>query len=75
MLIYLNSVDDADGGHTIFPRLDLKVSPSAHSAVVFNDCHANGQEDPRTLHGGTPPLNNASKVAVNVWIRAGSFIN
>ena len=73
MLIYLNDLPEADGGHTVFPRLDLKVSPRAHAAVVFNDCHADGGEDARTLHGGTPPLSNATKAAINVWIRAGGF--
>ena len=41
----------------------------AYSAVVFNDCLPNGEEDPRTLHGGSPP-SNYTKIAINIWIRA-----
>ena len=56
----------------VFPKLELKVSPKARAAITFNDCLPNGQEDPRTLHGGTPPT-NGTKIAINIWIRAQSF--
>jgi len=69
MLVYLNTVPEEYGGQTAFPRLNVRVSPIAHSAVVFNDCLPNGEEDPRTLHGGSPPGNH-TKIAINVWIRA-----
>lgn len=63
---------EAHEGYTTFPKLgDLRVHPVAHDAVVFNDCLPNGQEDPRTLHGGSPP-SNFTKIAINVWIRATS---
>ena len=71
MLVYLNSVPEAAGGWTAFPKLNVRLSPAAHAAVVFNDCLPNGEEDPRTLHGGNPP-NNHSKIAINIWIRARS---
>ncbi|EOD26411.1 hypothetical protein EMIHUDRAFT_205434 [Emiliania huxleyi CCMP1516] len=72
MLIYLTDVADEYNGHTTFPKLQLSVSPAASSAVVFNDCLPNGDVDPRTLHGGSPPTNSftGAKVAINVWIRA-----
>ena len=70
MLVYLNSVPEEAEGWTAFPKLKLRVNPSAHAAVVFNDCLPNGEEDPRTLHGGSPPL-NGTKIAINVWIRVG----
>ena len=72
MLVYLNDVPDSYGGHTTFPKLELKVSPVARAAVAFNDCLPNGQEDPRTLHGGSPP-SNGTKIAINIWIRAQPF--
>ena len=34
----------------------------------------NGEEDGRTLHGGTPPIGNGTKIAINIWIRAGSWV-
>jgi len=72
MLVYLNSVPDEYNAHTTFPKLSIKMNPVAHSAIVFNDCLPNGQEDPRTLHGGSPP-SNGTKIAINIWIRAGSW--
>ena len=69
MLAYLNSVPEDQGGFTVFPKLNVRVSPVAYSAVVFNDCLPNGEEDPRTLHGGQPPSNH-TKIAINIWIRA-----
>ena len=69
MLVYLNSVPVERGGYTAFPKLDIRVNPQAYSAVVFNDCLPNGEEDPRTLHGGSPPA-NFTKIAINIWIRA-----
>ena len=69
MLVYLNTVPEAHEGWTTFPKLNLRVSPRAGSAVVFNDCLPNGEEDPRTLHGGFPPANH-TKIAINIWIRA-----
>ena len=71
MLVYLNTVPADRGGYTSFPKLNLRLSPSAHAAIVFNDCLPNGEEDPRTLHGGSPPSNH-TKIAINIWIRAKS---
>ena len=72
MLVYLNDIPDEHGGHTVFPKLELKLSPKARAAITFNDCLPNGQEDPRTLHGGSPP-SNGTKIAINIWIRAQPF--
>ena len=72
MLVYLNSLTEEQQGHTTFPKLHVKVSPRGLSAVVFNDCLPNGEEDPRTLHGGSPPK-SATKIAINIWIRADAY--
>lgn len=72
MLVYLTSVPEEYGARTTFPNLGLSVAPVAHTALVFNDCLPNGEEDPRTLHGGAPPLEGfrEAKIAINIWIRA-----
>ena len=47
--------------------------PEQGSAIVFNDCFDNGEEDGRSLHAGQPPLNPATvKYAINGWIRSRS---
>ena len=56
---------------TAFPDLKLEVSPERGSAVVFNDCFDNGDEDGRSLHAGLAPKDAATvKYAINGWIRA-----
>ena len=59
------------GGGTAFPELKLEVAPEQGSAIVFNDCLDNGDEDQRSLHAGLPPANPETvKYAINGWIRA-----
>ena len=59
------------GGGTAFPELKLEVAPQQGSAIVFNDCFDNGEEDGRSLHAGLPPANPGTvKYAINGWIRS-----
>ena len=71
-LIYLVDMPEGEGGGgTRFPDLKLEVNPEKGSAVVFNDCFDNGEEDGRSLHAGQPPLNPGTiKYAINGWIRS-----
>jgi len=73
-LIYLVGMPEGeDGGGTRFPELSLEVRPEQGSAVVFNDCFDNGEEDGRSLHAGQPPLDPKTiKYAINGWIRSRS---
>ena len=68
-LIYLNSMPGDAGGHTTFPRLNVRVQPTARTALVFNDVLDNGLDDERTEHGGSAPSSGV-KYAINCWIRA-----
>lgn len=76
MLVYLNSVPEEYDGRTHFPKLGVTIAPTAYNALVFNDCLPNGQEDPRTLHGGAPPAAGytEAKIAINIWIRAAPWV-
>jgi prolyl 4-hydroxylase len=71
-LIYLLAMPEGEsGGGTGFPELKLEVAPEQGSAVVFNDCFDNGEEDSRSLHAGLAPKNpNTLKFAINGWIRS-----
>jgi len=71
-LIYLKGMPPGEsGGGTAFPELKLEVAPEQGSAVVFNDCLDNGDEDQRSLHAGLPPANpDTVKYAINGWIRS-----
>ena len=61
-LIYLNDVEA--GGETAFPRLNLTISPTAYTALVFNNCLDNGEPDERSLHEGVAPSKGV-KYAIN----------
>jgi len=71
-LIYLVDMPAGEeGGGTGFPDLKLEVAPERGSAVVFNDCFDNGEEDGRSLHAGLAPRNpDTLKMAINGWIRS-----
>ena len=71
-LIYLKAMPPGEtGGGTGFPDLKLEVAPEQGSAIVFNDCLDNGEEDQRTLHAGLPPAHSDTvKYAINGWIRS-----
>ena len=71
-LIYLKGMPPGEsGGGTAFPELKLEVAPEQGSAIVFNDCLDNGDEDQRSLHAGLPPANpDTVKYAINGWIRS-----
>ena len=73
-LVYLVDMPEGEGGGgTRFPDLKLEVAPEMGSAIVFNDCFDNGEEDGRSLHAGQPPLKAGTvKYAINGWIRSRS---
>lgn len=65
-LIYLNDLEEGEGGETTFPRLNLAIRPEKGTALVFNDVLDNGLDDERTEHSGTPPVKqDAVKYAIN----------
>ena len=47
----------------------VRVQPTARTALVFNDVLDNGLDDERTEHGGSAPSSGV-KYAINCWIRA-----
>lgn len=64
LLFYLNDV--AGGGHTSFPRLDLKIAPKKGDVVLFHNVTKNGEVDPRTLHAGDAIESGEKWVAIKV---------
>lgn len=67
VLVFLNDV--AQGGHTWFPELDLRVVPRGGDAIAWSNVDG-GQPDPEMVHAGEPPSEHGvEKYAVNVWFR------
>jgi prolyl 4-hydroxylase len=71
ILIYLN--ENFIGGTTRFPRLDMDITPTKNSGLVFylldkqqKKCH------PKSLHAGMPVIDGC-KIIANIWIRERRF--
>jgi prolyl 4-hydroxylase len=70
LIMYLNAVEA--GGATTFPALGLDVRPRRGAAVYFAYCDAQGETDPRTLHGGSPVLAGEKWIATQ-WLRQRAY--
>lgn len=70
MVLYLNNVEE--GGETIFPEINLKVSPLQGSALYFAYNNSKNQVDPLTLHGGCPVLRGEKWIATK-WMRQKAY--
>ena len=66
LVMYLNDV--TAGGGTVFPELNLTITPRKGAAVYFEYCNSLGQLDPLTLHGGLP-VRSGEKWIATKWMR------
>ncbi len=66
LILYLNNVEA--GGETIFPEINLKVTPQQGCAVYFAYTNSKNQVDPLTLHGGCPVIKGEKWIATK-WMR------
>lgn len=71
VLVYLNDV--AEGGHTAFPALNLKIKPKRGMAVVFFPATVDGLLDKMALHAALPAAEGHVKYVSQVWIRQGEY--
>ena len=73
MFIYLNDMDEQEtAGHTMFPELDIRVSPELGKALLWRNCEVVGGEvhcSKKSLHGGMAP-DKGIKWGLNVWCRS-----
>lgn len=68
IVIYLNTVPG--GGGTVFPELQMEVSPIKGNAVFF--AYPQPHPSSGSLHGGSPVLEGEKWVATK-WLREGVF--
>lgn len=71
--VYLNDLNEEEGGATAFPRLGIKVRPEAGSAMFWVNIDHNGHYFEETTHAGEPVLGDREKWGINVWIRQKSY--
>ena len=64
---YLNDV--AKGGSTNFPEIGLDIQPKKGTAVIHFPADVELREDPRTLHQGSPAVDEKWLLTTWVWNR------
>lgn len=69
--VYLNDLDEDQGGATCFPELDLKVKPRAGDGVFWVNIDFEGNYFDKTLHAGE--VVKSEKWGVNIWVRERSY--
>ena len=65
LLIYLNDVEK--GGETIFPFLNLEITPKKGKGILFRTLDDNDKIIPESYHGGKPVI-KGEKWICNKWI-------
>jgi prolyl 4-hydroxylase len=65
-MVYLNDV--INGGATLFPTLDLAITPTRGTIVSWNNMNHLGKENFFSLHEALPPI-SSSKYVITQWYR------
>ncbi|WP_438315508.1 2OG-Fe(II) oxygenase [Sporosarcina sp. FA9] len=66
LIMYLNDVEQ--GGETLFPKLDISVTPKKGMAVYFEYFYTDKDLNELTLHAGAPVITGEKWVATQ-WMR------
>lgn len=70
IILYLNSLNDEDGGKTSFVYHNLKVKPETGRGVWFRNIDDKNNLIKESLHSGEEILReNMEKYALNIWTR------
>jgi prolyl 4-hydroxylase len=74
VLIYLNDLEEEQGGGTIFDKLNIGVKPKLGRAVIWTNTNPDGSHHPETRHEALPVKNGAEKWVIQLWFRSYSMI-
>jgi len=75
VLIYLNDLDESQGGGTVFEQLNIGVRPRLGRAVIWTNRNPDGSPHPETRHEALPVTNGGEKWVIQLWFRAYSLID
>lgn len=70
VLIYLNDLEENQGGDTLFERLQVGVRPRLGRAVVWTNTNPDGSRHPETRHEAMPVTNGGEKWVIQLWFRS-----
>lgn len=74
ILVYLNDLDESDGGSTHFPLYKIRIFPYKGRAVLWNNLTDDEKENQSTLHAGEPVLTDKTKYVLTIWCRKYIYI-
>lgn len=66
-MVYLNGVEE--GGATEFPRISLRVPPTAGQLLLWNNALPDGTPNPWTIHAARP-VTGGVKYVITKWFRS-----
>lgn len=69
IIVYLNDLEEEDGGATAFFHYKMKVTPKIGRAVWFKNCDDKFKLINESLHAGQELLTDKIKYALNIWVR------
>lgn len=67
ILIYLNDLDENQGGETVFNELNLAVRPLLGRAISWTNMNPDGSGHVETSHAAFPVRNGGEKWVVQLW--------
>ena len=70
ILVYLNTLDDENGGETVFPELNISIKPSMAKALIFPNIDSSGPMG-NMVHFAekfTENESNTYNLAINFWL-------
>ncbi len=70
IILYLNDLNDEDGGKTSFYYYNIKVKPTMGMAILFRNITEDGKLITESLHSGESILKDRIiKYALNIWTK------
>jgi len=69
VIIYLNEVEETDGGKTVFPLCKLVITPKIGRAIWFKNCDPDGNLIMKSIHFGSEILTDTVKYILTIFVR------
>jgi prolyl 4-hydroxylase len=69
VLIYLNDLNEDQGGGTVFEQLNIGVKPRLGRAVIWTNTNPDGSHHEETSHEAMPVTNGGEKWVIQLWFR------
>jgi prolyl 4-hydroxylase len=73
IIIYLNDLDELDGGATHFPLYKCKFYPYKGRAIQWKNINSDKSLNKLSLHAGQPILTDKTKYILTIWTREKSY--